>query len=154
MEKTAKQVSHKMMQVTSNAFENHGRIPDKYTCDGANVSPPLRIDQIPPEAKSLAIIVDDPDAPAGTWVHWLMWNLPVVGELKENDATGIQGTNDFKKRQYGGPCPPDGTHRYFFKVYALDILLDLSPDTRKEQLEKSMSGHIIGFGQLIGFYKR
>jgi Raf kinase inhibitor-like YbhB/YbcL family protein len=154
MEKTAKQVGHKMMEVTSEAFENHGVIPNKYTCDGENISPPLEIHQIPAQAKSLAIIVDDPDAPAGTWVHWLMWNLPVTSHLKENEAKGIQGINDFKHRQYGGPCPPDGTHRYFFKVYALDTQLDLSPNAHKEQLEKSMNGHIIGFGQLIGMYKR
>lgn len=151
---TTRAVDFKQLKVSSPAFGHETAIPKQYTCDGVNISPPLDIDQIPEEAQCLALIVDDPDAPSGTWVHWLVWNIPVTHSLKENEIHGIQGTNDFNEQQYGGPCPPSGTHRYFFKVYALNALLDLPPDTRKPELEEAMSEHIIGFGELIGLYQR
>jgi Raf kinase inhibitor-like YbhB/YbcL family protein len=144
----------KTLQVTSTSFSNNGFIPAQYTCDGINVNPPLDIANIPKETQCLALVVDDPDAPMGTWVHWLVWNIPVTHHLKEGTVHGTQGLNDFKKHTYGGPCPPSGTHRYFFKVYALDELLVLPATTTKQQLERAMSGHILAFGELTGLYKR
>jgi Raf kinase inhibitor-like YbhB/YbcL family protein len=142
------------LKITSSAFEENGLIPSKYTCDGNNISPSLTIENIPKESKSLSIIVEDPDAPVGTWVHWVIWNIPVTGRIKENQAPGVQGINDFRKNNYGGPCPPNGTHRYFFKVFALDTVLELPANTNKHMLEKAMVGHIIASGQLVGLYTR
>jgi Raf kinase inhibitor-like YbhB/YbcL family protein len=129
-------------------------IPLKYTCDGLNINPPLEIRNIPLEARSLALIVEDPDAPAGTWIHWVVWNIPIRQHIKENSVPGIEGINDFKQYYYGGPCPPSGTHRYYFKVYALDTMLDIPHHSTSTQLEKGMSEHIIAFGELMGMYKR
>lgn len=148
--------------ITSNAFDEGGLIPSKYTCDGVDVSPPLRWDGIPEGAASIALICDDPDAPMGTWVHWVLFNLPArAKELAENIPTDEtltdgtrQGINDFGKIGYGGPCPPGGTHRYFFKIYALDAQLDLAPGANKSQLLEAMEGHILAQGQLMGKYKR
>jgi Raf kinase inhibitor-like YbhB/YbcL family protein len=150
------------LKVSSSAFEEGGLIPPKYTCDGENVSPPLEWENVPEGAKSIALISDDPDAPMGTWVHWVLFNLP--GETKElaenipSDKTltngARQGTNDFSKIGYGGPCPPSGTHRYFFKVYALDGQIDLPAGATKPELLRAMQGHILSQGQLIGKYKR
>ena len=147
-------VNFKLMKISSTAFKEGGMIPAKCTCDGLNISPPLDIEHIPVEAKSLVLIVDDPDAPVGTWVHWIAWNIPVTHHIKENELHGTEGINDFQQHNYGGPCPPSGTHRYFFKVYALDAILDLPATTKKIQLEKAMSENIIAFGELIGLYKR
>lgn len=147
-------VDYKQLKVSSTAFQNEGMIPLKYTCDGTNINPPLDVEHIPEEAKCLALIVDDPDAPVGTWVHWVVWNIPVTHHIKENEIYGIEGLNDFQQHHYGGPCPPSGTHHYYFKVYALDALLDLPVNATKEKLEKAMSEHIIAFGELIGLYKR
>jgi Raf kinase inhibitor-like YbhB/YbcL family protein len=147
-------VDYRHLKVSSTAFKNEEMIPSKYTCDGNNVNPPLDIEHIPEEAKCLVLIVDDPDASAGTWVHWVVWNIPVTHRIKENEAHGTQGINDFQQNHYGGPCPPSGTHRYFFKVYALNTLLNLPVNTRKQHLEKVMSQHIIAFGELTGLYKR
>lgn len=147
-------VDHQVIRVSSKAFKEHESIPVRYTCDGANVNPPLDLDNIPETAKSLALIVDDPDAPVGLWVHWVCWNLPVTHHLAEKLAGGVNGVNDFRNRNYGGPCPPSGRHRYFFKVYALDCQLDLPDNTGKHELEEAMSEHIIGFGELIGWYER
>ncbi len=150
------------IKIKSSAFENEDMIPSKYTCDGNDISPPLQWDAIPDGTKSIALISDDPDAPMGTWVHWVLFNLPAdTTELTENippdenlpGGTG-QGTNDFRRIGYGGPCPPGGTHRYFFKIYALDAELDLAAGARKKDLLKAMEGHIVGQGQLIGKYKR
>jgi len=149
-----KAVDYKQLTVSSPAFKPDGMIPSEYTCDGININPPLDIKDIPQEAKCLAVIVDDPDAPVGTWSHWVVWNIPVTHHIKENYLPGKEGINDFQQHHYGGPCPPSGMHHYFFKVYALDALLELSSDTKKMQLEKAMSDHIIGFGELIGLYKR
>jgi Raf kinase inhibitor-like YbhB/YbcL family protein len=147
-------VHYLQLKVTSPAFNENEMIPVIYTCEGANISPPLDIAHIPVETQCLALIVDDPDAPAGTWVHWVVWNMPVTHHIKANEVHGMQGINDFHRDYYGGPCPPSGTHRYFFKVYALDALLDLPVKTRKEELETAMSEHIIGFGRLVGLYQK
>jgi len=145
------------LNLSSNAFKQKGPIPSNYTCDGADINPPLMIENVPTMAKSLALIVDDPDAPAGTWVHWVMWNInPSTRDIMENTVPrgAEQGMNDFRKRSYGGPCPPSGTHRYFFKLYALDSILTLSSNTNKASLEKAMKGHILSQSELIGLYKR
>ncbi|MFI5185119.1 MAG: YbhB/YbcL family Raf kinase inhibitor-like protein [Chitinophagales bacterium] len=147
-------VTYKKIDVTSALFKQNDFIPRRYTCDGKNVNPSLNIDHIPKKAASLAIIVDDPDAPLGTWLHWMMWNIPITHHLKEEEAPGIQGMNDFGKHIYSGPCPPKGTHRYFFKVYALDCKLDIPVSSNKDDLEKAMNDHIIGFGELIGLFRR
>ena len=144
----------KTLNVTSEAFGDLGYIPRKYTCDGENINPPLTIGNIPQETKSIVLIMEDPDARQKTWVHWIIWNISPSHKIKENTAAGITGTNDFRKQQYGGPCPPSGIHRYFFKVYALDELLELESNTTKEELETAMNPHIIGFGELIGLYRR
>ena len=150
------------MQITSTAFEPDGVIPPKYTCDGADVSPPLAWQGIPPGAKTIALICDDPDAPMGTWIHWVLWNLPAeTTQLPEDlppdevlPSGAKQGTTDFGRVGYGGPCPPGGTHRYFFKVYALDTALDLPAGASKDDLLDAMAGHILAEGQLMGNYRR
>ena len=150
------------IKITSTAFEDGGMIPTKYTCDGEDISPPLQWDAVPEGTKTIALINDDPDAPMGTWVHWVIFNIPAdVKELAQNipaDKTlpngAKQGITDFRRVGYGGPCPPGGTHRYFFKIYALDSEINLEAGADKEQLLKAMKGHIIGQGQLIGKYKR
>lgn len=140
--------------ITSSVFENDGFIPSKHTCDGDDVNPPLNIKGIPEGAESLVLIVDDPDAPMGTWAHWIVWNIPPVEKIEENTVLGTEGLNDFRKHSYGGPCPPSGTHRYFFKVYALDTKLDLGPNARKKNVERAMEGHILAKGEIIGLYSR
>ena len=147
-------VDFKQLKISSPAFQHEKMIPQRYSCDGVNISPPLDIEHIPEEAKSLVLIVDDPDAPIATWVHCIVWNIPVTHHIKENEIHGLQGLNDFQQHHYGGPCPPSGTHRYFFKVYALDALLDLPSTTKITELERAMSEHIIAYGELIGLYKR
>jgi len=151
------------MQVTSTAFQEGAAIPTKHTCDDRNVSPPLKWTGVPPEAKSLVLIADDPDAPVGTWVHWVVYDLPAnSAELPEDAPKGQylsgsakQGLNDFKHLGYGGPCPPPGKpHRYFFKLYALDTQLALKPGATKKEVEKAMDKHILAQGQLMGTYKR
>jgi Raf kinase inhibitor-like YbhB/YbcL family protein len=150
------------MKLTSTAFQDGGMIPAKYTCDGTNVSPPLEWSGEPQTTKTLALICDDPDAPAKTWVHWVVFDLPAGRtSLPENvppqdtiAGGGKQGTNDFKKIGFGGPCPPSGTHRYFFKIYALDTELNLDRKTTKEQLLEGSKDHILAQGELMGRYKR
>jgi Raf kinase inhibitor-like YbhB/YbcL family protein len=145
------------LTISSPAFGHEGNIPAKYTCDGMDVNPTLTIVNVPGGAKSLALIVDDPDAPAGTWVHWVVWNItPNTTEIREDSVPkgAIQGINDFRKHSYGGPCPPSGTHRYFFKLFALDALLNIRPDSRKQELEEAMKGHILSQAEIIGLYKR
>jgi Raf kinase inhibitor-like YbhB/YbcL family protein len=150
------------IKVTSTAFEEGGMIPKRYTCDGTDVSPPLAWTSVPEGTKSIALICDDPDAPMGTWVHWVLFNLPAdVKELAESVPSekklgngAIQGTNDFRKIGYGGPCPPGGTHRYYFKLYALDTELNLQAGATKRELLKAMKGHILAEGQLMGKYRR
>lgn len=144
------------MQITSTAFEHNKSIPSKYTCDGENISPPISIREIPEGTKSLALIVDDPDAPSKTWVHWLVWNIdPGTSEIEEGSApAGIEGTTDFGRTGWGGPCPPSGTHRYFFKLYALDSDLNLDSSATKEELEAAMENHILEQSELVGLYQK
>jgi len=140
--------------ITSQAFDNNSKIPKRYTCDGDDINPPLEIKGIPKEAKSLVLIVDDPDAPRGTWEHWNVWNIPIKNKIEENTIPGIEGINDFGKHSYRGPCPPYGVHRYFFKIYALDKKLSIHVHSRKKEVAKAMSNHIIAKGELIGLYSR
>ena len=142
------------MKILSPEFENNGAIPKKFTCQGEDISPALIIEDIPKEAKSLALIVDDPDAPRGMWVHWVVFDIPLIKRIEENSIPGKQGRNDSGRKDYIGPCPPSGTHRYFFKLYALDKILDLTEDITKKELEKAMEGHILGQVELIGLYKK
>lgn len=145
------------MKLLSPAFENNQYIPPQYTCDGQNINPLLQILEVPENAKSLVLIMDDPDAPLGNWVHWLVWNIdPKTKEIAPNSSPplAIQGITSFGQAGYGGPCPPSGTHRYFFKLYALDVILDLSPHSNKTQLETAMKNHIIAKTELIGLYQR
>jgi hypothetical protein len=145
------------LKVTSSAFPDRGKIPKKYTCDNSDVNPPLRIENLPKTVKSLALIVDDPDAPSRTWTHWLVWNIdPKATEIREESVpqNAVQGTSDFGSATYGGPCPPSGTHRYYFKAYALDTTLSLPSSAKKAAVEKAMAGHIIAKGSLMGTYSR
>ena len=145
----------KKLLVKSPAFENNKRIPVKYTYDGADVNPPLTIEGVPEETKTLVLIVDDPDAPMGTFDHWVVWNIPAATRrIEENTVPGIEGMSSYRKHAYGGPCPPYGTHRYFFKVYALDTQLDLKLNSTKRDVEKAMKGHILAEGELVGLYSR
>lgn len=145
---------YKALDVTSKAFKPGALIPSWYTCDGKDVNPPLDIQRIPKDAKSLALIVEDPDAPGGTWLHWLVWNIPITHHLSENQVPGVQGMNSFNKTAYGGPCPPSGKHRYFFKVYAVDKLLNVAPGSDRRKLEEAMRDHIIAYGELAGVYQK
>jgi hypothetical protein len=144
----------KELTVKSPAFENNKLIPPKYTCDDNDVNPPLAIENVPDETKSLVLIVDDPDCPTGTWDHWIVWNITPTSKIEENTVPGTEGMNTARKHSYGGPCPPWGTHRYFFKVYALDAKLNLNPNSNKKDVEKAMQGHILAKGELIGLYRR
>lgn len=147
-------VLSKTLTVKSPAFENEDLIPSKYTCEGANINPEINIKGLSSGARSLVLIMDDPDAPSGTFDHWIMWNIPVKDKIEENSSPGAQGKNGKNENKYTGPCPPSGTHHYHFKVYALDTKLDLPVSTDKERLLKAMEGHIIDSGELIGLYKR
>lgn len=145
------------MKLASSAFEHQQQIPDKYTCKGANVNPPLQFLEVPEQAKSLVLILDDPDAPVGLWVHWVVFNMdPQTLGIEEDrkPSHGIQGMTSFGNTHYGGPCPPSGTHRYFFKLYALDTLLNLTESADKEAVEKAMQGHILDQAELIGLYSK
>jgi hypothetical protein len=142
------------MKITSPEFQHNQFIPKKFTCEGQDISPALIIDGIPKEAKSLSLIVDDPDAPMGTWVHWVVYDIPIIKRIEGDSIPGKQGMNNFGRKDYGGPCPPSGTHRYFFKIYALDTTLDLNEGISKGALEKAMQGHILDKAELIGLYKR
>ena len=143
------------MKITSPDFANSEMIPSKYTADGDDVNPELNIEGIPAEAKSLVLIVDDPDAPAGIWTHWVVFNIPTTNtKIEENSVPGTEGMNDFKRTKWGGPAPPSGTHRYFFKVFALDIELSLGEGALRTDVETAIEGHIIAKGELIGKYNR
>lgn len=149
------------MTIQSSAFENGASIPARYTCDGANTNPPLTFSDIPKDAKSLVLIMDDPDVPKnirpdGMWDHWVVFNMPPdTREIGEGErAPGVHGKNTGGKNEYGGPCPPDREHRYFFKLYALDILLDFSEGASKKDGEQTMEGHVIGKAELMGTYNR
>ena len=150
------------LKITSTAFSEGSMIPKRHTCDGEDVSPPLAWTGVPDGTKSLAIICDDPDAPMGTWVHWVLFNIPAgIKDLPANispksviESGAKHGKNDFRKLGYGGPCPPGGTHRYYFKLYALDTEINLDSGITKVQLLKAMEGHILAEGQLMGRYRR
>lgn len=146
--------SVKSLEVKSEAFANGGLLLSKFTCDGENVNPPLSILNIPKETKSMVIIVQDCDTVPGCWLHWIVWNIMPTQKIKENSRPGIEGKNDFGRFGYGGPCPSSGLHRYVFKVYALDCLFDLKPNASRKIVENRMTPHIIGFGELVGFYER
>jgi len=150
------------MEISSSAFKDGDSIPAKYTCDNLDISPPLKWSKEPEDTKTFALICDDPDAPGGTWVHWVLYNIPGTLHEFEEDITkndplrnnAIHGKNDFGNTGYGGPCPPGGTHRYYFKIYALDTTLGSQPGITKRELLKLMDGHIVDQGQLMGRYKR
>jgi hypothetical protein len=150
------------MEIISSAFKAGESIPSKYTCDSVDISPPLTWSNVPYGTKSFALICDDPDAPSGTYVHWVMFNLPPdTRELPEDlpkkeilENGSKQGKNDFGKIGYGGPCPPGGTHRYYFRIYALDTELNIKPGITKKDLLKVMDTHVLEEGQLMGRYKR
>ncbi|MFW5711192.1 MAG: YbhB/YbcL family Raf kinase inhibitor-like protein [Spirochaetota bacterium] len=150
------------MQLTSSAFEPNQAIPQKFSCDGQNISPALSWDGQPAETESYVLICDDPDAPGGTFVHWLYYNIPAevkslpaaVDSVPQPAPGGLQGKNSFGKTGYGGPCPPGGTHRYFFTLYALDFKLDAQAGLDKRKLMEAIDGHVIAEAQLMGTYSR
>lgn len=142
------------LTVYSTVFSHKGHIPSEYTCDGKDINPPLEVENIPEGTKSLALIMEDPDAPRGTFDHWLVWNISPNEAIAEQTNPGISGINDFGKTGYGGPCPPSGVHRYFFKVYALDTKLELLAGADKKTLLEAMNGHILSEGEMMGLYQR
>jgi Raf kinase inhibitor-like YbhB/YbcL family protein len=145
------------MKISSSAFQEGGTIPEKFSKNGQNVSPELRIEGVPADAKALAIIVDDPDAPVGLFTHWLVWNIdPKTDRIAQGSAPNgsVQGKNDFGDIGYGGPQPPSGTHRYYFKIFALDGALDLKPGAKRKDLDAAMKGHIVAQGQLMAKYSK
>jgi Raf kinase inhibitor-like YbhB/YbcL family protein len=151
------------LTLTSPAFQEGGSIPPRHACDGEDVSPALAWTGVPDSTKSLALICDDPDAPMGTWVHWVLYAVPAdtdslpegVSRQESVEGVGLQGRNDFKGIGYGGPCPPPGKpHRYYFKLYALDSVVPLKPGATKKELEAAMRGHVLAHGQLMGRYRR
>lgn len=145
------------MKLTSPVFTNNQSIPQKYTCDGQDISPPLQISEVPEGTASLVLIIDDPDAPMGTWDHWVVWNInPSTTSIEEDGVSegAVQGMNSFGKQPYGGPCPPSGTHHYYFKLYALDTRLELDVSSKKKDVEVAMEGHILDRAELVGLYQR
>lgn len=145
------------MKIDSPEFDNEARIPSKYTCDGQDISPPLNFNDLPKGTKSLVLIMDDPDSPSGTFTHWLVWNIPADKKGFEEDYMAgkeVEGTNHFGNVGYGGPCPRSGTHRYYFKLYALDTKLDLPATTSKSEFEVEMDEHVIDEVELVGLYSR
>jgi len=145
----------KELTIKSPAFQPNSPIPKKHSCDGQDTNPPLIIEGTPKESKSIALVVDDPDAPSGTFDHWVVWNIPSsTTRIAENSVPGTEGLNGARQVGFIGPCPPSGTHRYFFKVYALDAELNLGVKSTKRELEKAMQNHVIAKGELIGLYHR
>lgn len=142
------------LDISSPAFQQEGNIPAKYTCDGEGINPPLEIGNIPEDTQTLAIIVEDPDAPNGTYDHWVVWNIKPAAVIHENSNPGISGNNSSGKTGYHPPCPPTGTHRYYFHVFALNSHLDLTPGGPKENLQQAMEAHILAQGTIMGTYKR
>ncbi len=155
------------MKLASPVFKPNDKIPAKYTCDGQDLSPPLQIADVPTQAKSLVLIVDDPDAPGGDFVHWTIWNIdPKTTVIAENSlptgiasagtdsALAIEGKTDFGKNGWGGPCPPSGIHHYHFKLFALDAVLDLKTSAAKNEIKKAMHGHVLAQTELVGLYQR
>jgi len=146
------------MKITSPAFKEGGKIPSKYTCDDANINPELHFEQVPENAKSLVLIMDDPDAPMGVFTHWVIFNIPASSTIVINENSvpqnSVLGLNSANKTSYVGPCPPSGVHRYYFKVFALDSLLNLKEGAKREEIEKEMANHIIDQTQYLGLYQR
>jgi Raf kinase inhibitor-like YbhB/YbcL family protein len=142
------------LTISSPAFEHEGYIPMKYTCEGKNINPPVVIKGIPKEAISLVLVIEDPDAPSGIFDHWTVWNISPTDIIKEDSVPGITAKNSKGEYHYTGPCPPSGTHRYFFKVYALDTHLDLGSDVDKKMVEQALHEHILAYGELMGLYKK
>jgi Raf kinase inhibitor-like YbhB/YbcL family protein len=148
------------LSISSSAFQDGGKLPQQYSCNGENVSPPIEITSIPEGTQSLVLIMDDPDAPSGTWTHWVLYNLPAtISAIPEKASTKpvwddgtMQAKNDWDDARYGGACPPDGIHRYFFKLYALDVKLDLKKKSRLRKVEKAMKGHILAKAKLMAKY--
>jgi Raf kinase inhibitor-like YbhB/YbcL family protein len=152
-----------VLELSCPAFKEGGTIPKQYTCSGEDNSPPLSWSGVPVNTKSLVLIVDDPDAPSGTWVHWVLYNIPAevtslpagIPKIATVTNIGTQGSNDFRRMGYGGPCPPPGTsHRYYFKLYALDTTINLNPGTTKAAVDRAIQEHILAQSQLIGKYGR
>ncbi|MCX8016122.1 MAG: YbhB/YbcL family Raf kinase inhibitor-like protein [Patescibacteria group bacterium] len=152
-----KVVNQTNMKIFSPAFQNNETIPSRYTCDGENINPPLYFEEIPPETKSLVLIVDDPDAPMGNFLHWLVFNIPAETKLIEENSVPVDaklGKNDFGKLSYGGPCPPYGIHRYYFRLFALDTTLDLPEGVSREEVLAAIRNHILAESYLVGLYRR
>ncbi len=148
-------VTTKQLTIGSTAFGHKEYIPSKYTCEGANINPPLMIEGIPSSAKSLAIVVEDPGSEHGVFVHWAVWNIYPQEIITENNIPGVQGRNSFGKTKYQGPCPPEGkAHRYYFKVYALDSFLELESGADIKILDEVISDHVIAYGEIIGLYRK
>ena len=143
------------MKITSSDFADNQMIPRQFTCQGKDINPTLAIDDIPEGTKSLVLIVDDPDAPMGNWDHWIVYNIPPsTNVISEKSVPGIECLNDFQRKSWGGPCPPSGTHRYFFKLYALDTMLQLPDKARKKDVLAAMEGHMIEKAEMVGLYKK
>lgn len=144
----------KQLYISSPSFEYEGKIPEKFTCDGENINPALEIKGIPDNTRSLAIIMEDPDAPGNVFDHWLVWNIPPTHSIPENSVPGLEGENSGCKIGYIGPCPPSGTHRYFFKIYAVDTLLDAEKGADKMKLNYILKDHVLGYGEFVGLYSK
>lgn len=140
------------MIISSPVFKGYEYIPVKYTCKGEDINPPLKIAGIPDNAVSLVLIVDDPDAPMGTWTHWVVYNMDKVNYIEEDSVPGLLAMNSFGRLEYGGPCPPSGTHRYFFKLYALDTTLNIGDNPSREDIEHAMDGHVLAESSLVGLF--
>lgn len=146
--------NNNQLKLISTVFSHNGHIPPLYTCEGKNINPPLKVENIPEATRTLAIIVEDPDAPGGIFDHWVVWNISPNEAIAEGSNVGINGTNSFGKTGYGGPCPPSGEHRYFFRVFALDAELGLLPGSGKKELNDAMRGHVLASAELMGMYQK
>lgn len=140
------------MKLRCTAFSNDGSIPERYSCNNENINPTLLISDYPPQSKSFVLIVDDPDAPKGVFLHWLVYDIPVCEVIEQNSIPGKQGINDFGNIRYDGPCPGSGTHRYYFRVYALDTLLNFAEGMQREEIEDAIENHIIDVAEVCGLY--
>ncbi len=145
---------HTTLSIKSPAFGHNDFIPSKYSCDGDNINPEIHIGNLPEDTESLVLIMDDPDAPHGTYDHWLMWNIPPTDKISENSTPGVEGNNSAMRTKYTGPCPPGGLHHYHFKIFALDSKLNLRRGSNKDSLISAMDGHIKAYGKLIGLYRK
>lgn len=150
-------IANNTMKIQSTFFQNNGTLDSAFTCDGENINPPLQISEVPQNTKSLTLIVDDPDAPSGDWVHWLVWNIdPQTQEISQNSVPvgAVQGQTDFGQNKWSGPCPPSGSHHYHFKLYALDTMLQIPETFKKAELLEAIKTHVIAQTELIGMYQR